>query len=185
MKRIKILFLALILGVSVKAAESPADMSELRRDLQASKSVADESYPKALDAYVKLMESGKTGFEVLANAWVSDHIPEDNWLQWYDDFSVRYGKGVHDNITDAYYTYLNARMVNDDAFASAAAKRLNEVYDNQTLVEWLKAPIGQRRVAYKALKEKYPDVPKFSFDAGDKTRTGEIVKIQTFLRGQK
>jgi hypothetical protein len=43
-----------------------------------------ENYPKALDAYVRLMQAGKPGYRVLANSWVYDHIREENWLQWHD-----------------------------------------------------------------------------------------------------
>ena len=185
MKRILCFFLTLLLGVSAKGAEKSAYLGKLHQDLRASSDIMDERYTRALDAYVRLMELGKPGFRVLADAWVYDRIPEGNWLQWYDDFLVRYGKGVHDDTADAYYAYLNDRMVNDDEFALAAAKRLREVYDNRTLLEWLKAPMGQRRVAYISLKEKYPGIPKFSFAASDKTRAAQFSAVEMFVNGRK
>jgi len=78
---------------------------ELRRQLRSADDISKCS--NGAEAYSALMHLGNAGFEILANSWAYDQIPEENWLQWDTDFLQRYGKGVNNDIDDAYASTLS------------------------------------------------------------------------------
>lgn len=190
---LQLIFLTTIFGCAAtsKHGDHKASLDALR-----GKSINFSDNGSGMEAYANLMKSGESGFEVLTDAWAYYKIPEERWIQWQHDFSLRYFLPTDQTryeIIDQYDRYLDDRLLNEPAFYDAAVERNTSEIGYQkipvALVVWLDPSNdeeignlrGHRMLAHDSLKEIYGELPNYDLDASAEIRSKQYEKIVVHL----
>ena len=173
------------------------------QDAQASRAVLsqaksgdfDAKFSDARKVYYDLMDSGEPGYEILSESWVQDGIPEEVWLQWNYDYQTRHGDSIESaKNLDAYYAYVDGKLIRNDNYYKSALQRLtddsiNDQTSAQELLGWLEPNEaddveelpGHRKLAYEVLLRIYPDIPKYDYSAWFSDRSAQYSKLSSYL----
>ncbi len=175
--RIQTTLISLVLLITMVANASQEDPVNSHSNL-----FSDDS-GKAFATYKTFMLSGQPGYKILSDAWLSDKISENVWLDWSFTLGARFQPGQYQININEYHDFFSQRLEKDASFRSEVFKKLtsNEGYHGLYLLTWLGGGKGHREVAFEVLKKFYPSLPKFDVMATVGVRNEQRKNIENYL----